>query len=134
MAEQTRQQQIEEFEQARKKHTDDWLQSFRTAKRCAWCGWEDKLNRSDLCAPCNRISRRLAKALKEDLSDQRVVARIRRAEAERQNAMNTVAVQQKLMRHADVRTTMNVYGDVVTDEMSQAASKIAGLALKVIAS
>lgn len=46
----------------------------------------------------------------------------------------TVAVQQKLMRHADVRTTMNVYGDVVTDEMSQAASKIAGLALKVMAS
>jgi integrase len=46
----------------------------------------------------------------------------------------TVAVQQKLMRHADIRTTMNVYGDVVTDEMSQAASKVAGLALKVIAS
>jgi integrase len=32
-----------------------------------------------------------------------------------------VAVQQKLMRHADIRTTMNVYGDVVTDEMVQAA-------------
>ena len=32
----------------------------------------------------------------------------------------TIAVQQKLMRHADIRTTMNVYGDVVTDEMSQA--------------
>lgn len=46
----------------------------------------------------------------------------------------TVAVQQKLMRHADIRTTMNVYGDVVTNEMSQAASKVAGLALKVIAS
>jgi integrase len=41
----------------------------------------------------------------------------------------TVAVQQKLMRHSDVRTTMNVYGDVVTDEMSQAATKVAGLAL-----
>src|ERR1035438_3231206 len=25
-----------------------------------------------------------------------------------------IAVQQKLMRHADIRTTMNVYGDVVT--------------------
>lgn len=40
-----------------------------------------------------------------------------------------VAVQQKLMRHADIRTTMNTYGDVVTDEMQQANSKVAGLAL-----
>jgi integrase len=40
-----------------------------------------------------------------------------------------VAVQQKLMRHADIRTTMNIYGDVVTDEMAQAASKVAVLAL-----
>src|ERR1700688_901018 len=28
-----------------------------------------------------------------------------------------IAVQQKLMRHTDIRTTMNTYGDVVTDEM-----------------
>jgi len=40
-----------------------------------------------------------------------------------------IAVQQRLMRHADVRTTMNVYGDVVTDEMQQAQKKIANLAL-----
>jgi integrase len=40
-----------------------------------------------------------------------------------------IAVQQKLMRLADIRTTMNVYGDVVTDEMAVAASKVAGLAL-----
>ena len=40
-----------------------------------------------------------------------------------------IAVQQKLMRHADIRTTMNVYGDVVTDEMDQASSKVAVLAL-----
>lgn len=40
-----------------------------------------------------------------------------------------VAVQQKLMRHADIRTTMNIYGDVVTDEMAQAAAKVAVLAL-----
>ena len=40
-----------------------------------------------------------------------------------------IAVQQKLMRHADIRTTMNVYGDVVTDEMRQANSKIVKLAL-----
>jgi hypothetical protein len=33
------------------------------------------------------------------------------------------------MRHADIRTTMNTYGEVVTDEMSQDASKVAGLAL-----
>jgi integrase len=40
-----------------------------------------------------------------------------------------IAVQQKLMRHADITTTMNTYGDVVTDEMSTATSKVAGLAL-----
>jgi hypothetical protein len=31
-----------------------------------------------------------------------------------------VAVQQKMMRHADIRTTVNFYGDVVTDEMTTA--------------
>jgi len=40
-----------------------------------------------------------------------------------------IAVQQKLMRHSDIRTTMNVYGTVVTGEMSTAAAKVAGLAL-----
>ena len=40
-----------------------------------------------------------------------------------------IAVQQKLMRHADIRTTMNTYGDVVTDEMACACAKVAGLAL-----
>jgi integrase len=40
-----------------------------------------------------------------------------------------IAVQQKLMRHTDIRTTLNIYGDVVTDEMAQANSKVAGLAL-----
>ena len=38
-----------------------------------------------------------------------------------------VAVQQKMMRHTDIRTTMNVYGDVVTDEMSTASLKVAEL-------
>src|SRR5271157_1686021 len=41
----------------------------------------------------------------------------------------SVAVQQKMMRHADIRTTMNIYGDVVTDEMSAAGIKVAQLAL-----
>lgn len=40
-----------------------------------------------------------------------------------------VAVQQKLMRHTDIRTTMNTYGDVVTDEMAVAGTRVAGLAL-----
>jgi integrase len=40
-----------------------------------------------------------------------------------------VAVQQKLMRHSDIRTTMNLYGDVVTDEMAEAHSKVVRLAL-----
>ena len=29
-----------------------------------------------------------------------------------------IAVQKKLMRHSDIRTTMNIYGDVVTDQES----------------
>jgi integrase len=41
-----------------------------------------------------------------------------------------ITVQQKLMRHSDIQTTLNIYGDVVTDEMQQAGSKIAELALK----
>jgi integrase len=40
-----------------------------------------------------------------------------------------IAVQQKLMRHADIRTTMNIYGDIVTDEMTVTTGKVAGLAL-----
>jgi len=40
-----------------------------------------------------------------------------------------IAVQQKLMRHSDIRTTMNIYGDVVTDEMAKSHSKVVGLAL-----
>jgi integrase len=41
-----------------------------------------------------------------------------------------ITVQQKLMRHSDIQTTLNIYGDVVTDEMQRAGSKIAELALK----
>jgi integrase len=40
-----------------------------------------------------------------------------------------IAVQQKLMRHSDIRTTLNIYGDVVTDEMERAHSKVVGLVL-----
>ena len=40
-----------------------------------------------------------------------------------------IAVQQKLMRHSDIRTTLNVYGDVITDEMAQGHTKVMGLAL-----
>jgi integrase len=43
-----------------------------------------------------------------------------------------IAVQQELMRHSAIRTTMNVYGDVVADEMEQASSKGAGLALSPV--
>jgi integrase len=41
-----------------------------------------------------------------------------------------IAVQQKMMRHTDIRTTMNIYGDVVTDEMSTAGIKVAELAFQ----
>lgn len=39
-----------------------------------------------------------------------------------------ITVQQKLMRHASVITTLDVCGDVVTDEMSEVGSKVVGLA------
>ncbi len=42
----------------------------------------------------------------------------------------SIAVQQKMMRHTDVRTTMNIYGDVVTDEMTTASSKVARIAFR----
>ena len=38
-----------------------------------------------------------------------------------------IAVQQKLMRHSDIRTTMNVYGDLVDNRMKEAHSKVAAL-------
>jgi hypothetical protein len=40
-----------------------------------------------------------------------------------------IAVQQKLIRHSDMRTTLNVYGDVVTDEMAQSHSKVVRMAI-----
>ena len=44
----------------------------------------------------------------------------------------TVAVQQKRMRHTAIRTTMNIYGDVVTDEMTTARARVAQLAFQSI--
>ena len=43
-----------------------------------------------------------------------------------------IAVQQKLMRQSDIRTTMNIYGCLVTDEMEKASARVVGLALKPI--
>jgi integrase len=40
-----------------------------------------------------------------------------------------IAVQQKLMRHSDIRTNLNIYGDVVTNEMAEAHAKIVRFAL-----
>jgi integrase len=42
-----------------------------------------------------------------------------------------IALQQKMMRHTDIRTTMNIYGDVVTDEMSTAGLRVAELAFQI---
>jgi integrase len=42
----------------------------------------------------------------------------------------SIAIQQKLMRHSTFMTTMKIYGDVATDEMALASSKVAELALK----
>ena len=40
-----------------------------------------------------------------------------------------IAVQQKRMRHSEIRTSMNVYGDVVTNETREALSKLASITL-----
>jgi hypothetical protein len=39
----------------------------------------------------------------------------------------SVAVRQELMRHFEIGTTMNIYGDVVTDEMTIAEIKVSQL-------
>jgi integrase len=40
-----------------------------------------------------------------------------------------ISVQQRAMRHGDIRVTMNVYGDPVNDALRDAGSKIAGRAI-----
>ena len=44
-----------------------------------------------------------------------------------------VGVQQKLMRHAGIRTTMNIYGDAATADMREAHEKVVRLALPRVA-
>jgi integrase len=41
----------------------------------------------------------------------------------------TVGVQQKLMPHADIRTTMNIYGDADSSDMRNAHEKVVHLAI-----
>lgn len=41
-----------------------------------------------------------------------------------------LTVQQRLMRHRDIQTTLNIYGDVVTNEMQRASSKVARIAFQ----
>ena len=36
-----------------------------------------------------------------------------------------ISVQQRAMRHGDIRVTMNVYGDPVSDALREATSKVA---------
>ena len=40
-----------------------------------------------------------------------------------------VGLQQKLMRHADIRTTMNIYGDADSADMRNAHEKVVHLAI-----
>ena len=37
-----------------------------------------------------------------------------------------------MMQQTDIRTTMNIYGDVVTDEMTTTGAKVAELAFRSI--
>jgi integrase len=40
-----------------------------------------------------------------------------------------ISVQQRAMRHGDIRITMNVYGDPVNDALRDASSKVAERAI-----
>jgi integrase len=42
-----------------------------------------------------------------------------------------VAVRQKMVRHADIRIIFNIYGDVITDEMTAASARVAQLTFRV---
>jgi integrase len=41
-----------------------------------------------------------------------------------------VGIQQRLMRHSDIRTTMNQYGDAMTEDMREANEKVVRLAFR----
>jgi integrase len=41
----------------------------------------------------------------------------------------TIGVQKQMMRHSDIRTTMNIYGAAATADMREAHRKVVGLAL-----
>ena len=41
-----------------------------------------------------------------------------------------LTVQQNLMRHADIRTTMNIYGDAIPDTLRAAHGKVVRMALR----
>jgi integrase len=43
-----------------------------------------------------------------------------------------IGIQQRLMRHSDIRTTMNIYGDAATEDMREAHGKIVRLALQTV--
>jgi len=43
-----------------------------------------------------------------------------------------IGVQQKLMRHSDIRTTMNIYGDAASEDLRDAHGKIVRLALQTV--
>jgi integrase len=41
-----------------------------------------------------------------------------------------IGVQQKLMRHSDIRTTMNIYGDAIPETMREVHGKVVKMALR----
>jgi integrase len=44
-------------------------------------------------------------------------------------AGTAITVQREMMRHSDIRTTINVYGSIVTDEVLRAQRKVVSMAL-----
>ena len=102
-------------------------------------GWADRtfslsqsmhLNTGPMSESCVQSAYRLARAA-SGINPGSTTHTLRHSYRAWLDAVGTpIAVQQKLMRHTDIRTTMNIYGDVVTNEMAEAHSKVVGLALK----
>ncbi len=88
------------------------LDSVRTSFRSPWQ---------------NGVAKRWVGGCRRDLLDHVIALNERPAESSTRGCQPSRA----RIVSADIRTTMNVYGDVVTDEMTTAGSKVAQLAFRV---
>jgi integrase len=108
---------LKEWKQASQfRDADDWVfASPHTIGRLPYSygGTRDELTRASEAAGIGRVSTHAFRHTYRSWLDA---------------AGTPISVQQKMMRHASIKTTMDIYGDVVTDEMNTASSKVAQFA------